>query len=51
LNWLRAGVLGATLSARLGGASRSQAMARMVIGGSLAMAVPFGIGHSVGAGL
>jgi VIT1/CCC1 family predicted Fe2+/Mn2+ transporter len=38
-------------STRLGGTKRVPAMARMVVGGSLAMGVTFGIGHLVGAGL
>ncbi|WP_445169047.1 VIT1/CCC1 transporter family protein [Mycolicibacterium sp. Dal123E01] len=36
------------ISARLGGASPQRAIYRVVIGGALAMAVTFGIGHLVG---
>jgi VIT1/CCC1 family predicted Fe2+/Mn2+ transporter len=43
--------LTAVVSARLGGASRSRAAARMVAGGTLAMAVAFGIGHLVAVGI
>lgn len=43
--------LTALVSARLGGASRLRAVARMVAGGTLAMAVTFGIGHLVRVGL
>jgi VIT1/CCC1 family predicted Fe2+/Mn2+ transporter len=43
--------LTAVLSARLGSASRLRAVARMVGGGTLAMAVTFGIGHLVGVGI
>lgn len=43
--------LAAIGSARLGGTKRVPAMVRMVLGGSLAMGVTFGIGHLVGAGL
>lgn len=43
--------LTAMVSARLGGASRTRATARMVIGGVLAMGITFGIGHLVSSGL
>lgn len=36
------------VSARLGGANPRRAIYRVVIGGALAMAVTFGIGHLVG---
>ena len=36
------------LSARLGGANIARAIQRVVIGGALAMAITFGIGHLVG---
>jgi VIT1/CCC1 family predicted Fe2+/Mn2+ transporter len=38
-----------TISARLGGAPRSRAVARVVLGGALAMLVTFAIGQLVGA--
>jgi VIT1/CCC1 family predicted Fe2+/Mn2+ transporter len=38
-----------TISARLGGAPRNRAVARVVLGGALAMLVTFGIGQLVGA--
>ncbi|MEY2437191.1 MAG: vacuolar iron transporter family protein [Acidimicrobiaceae bacterium] len=38
-----------TISARIGGAPRSRAVIRVVVGGALAMAVTFGIGQVVGA--
>ena len=38
-----------TLSARIGGAPRNRAVARVVVGGALAMLVTFGIGQLVGA--
>lgn len=43
--------LTALVSARLGDASRFRAMVRMVAGGTLAMAVTFGIGHLVAVGI
>jgi VIT1/CCC1 family predicted Fe2+/Mn2+ transporter len=43
--------LTAVVSARLGGARRSRAVARMVAGGTIAMAVTFGIGHLVAVGI
>ncbi|GLY99620.1 membrane protein [Actinoplanes sp. NBRC 103695] len=39
------------LSSRLGGAASRRAVARLVIGGALAMAVTFGIGHLVGTAI
>ena len=36
------------ISARLGGANPRRAIYRVVIGGALAMAITFGIGHLVG---
>jgi len=44
-------VLTALVSARLGEASRSRAVVRMVAGGTVAMAVTFGIGHLVAVGI
>jgi len=44
-------MLTAAVSARLGNAKRFPAIARMVLGGTLAMAVTFGIGHLIGGGL
>jgi vacuolar iron transporter family protein len=38
-----------TISARIGGAPRNRAVARVVLGGALAMLVTFGIGQLVGA--
>jgi VIT1/CCC1 family predicted Fe2+/Mn2+ transporter len=38
-----------TISARIGGAPRNRALARVVLGGALAMLVTFGIGQLVGA--
>ena len=38
-----------TISARIGGASRNRAVARVVLGGALAMLVTFAIGRLVGA--
>jgi len=38
-----------SLSARIGGAPQSRAVARVVVGGALAMLVTFGIGRLVGA--
>jgi VIT1/CCC1 family predicted Fe2+/Mn2+ transporter len=38
-----------SLSARIGGANHKRAVARVVVGGALAMAVTFGIGQLVGA--
>lgn len=37
-----------TLSAHLGGAGRRRATVRTVLGGAVAMAVTYGIGHLVG---
>jgi VIT1/CCC1 family predicted Fe2+/Mn2+ transporter len=38
-----------TISARLGGANKSRAVLRVVVGGAIAMAVTFGIGQLLGA--
>ncbi|MEO7125017.1 MAG: VIT family protein [Nakamurella sp.] len=38
-----------TISARIGGAPRNRAVARVVLGGALAMLITFGIGQLVGA--
>jgi VIT1/CCC1 family predicted Fe2+/Mn2+ transporter len=38
-----------TISARVGGGNRNRAVARIVVGGALAMAVTFGVGQLVGA--
>ena len=37
------------VSARLGGANPLRPMLRVTVGGALAMAITFGIGHLVGA--
>jgi len=40
-----------TISATLGGARKTRAVLRVVIGGALAMAVTYGVGQLVGTGL
>lgn len=44
-------VLTGTISATLGGARKTRAVLRVVIGGALAMAVTYGVGQLVGTGL
>jgi VIT1/CCC1 family predicted Fe2+/Mn2+ transporter len=44
-------VLTGSISARLGGAKRGRAVARVVAGGALAMAITYAIGALVGASI
>jgi VIT1/CCC1 family predicted Fe2+/Mn2+ transporter len=45
---LAALTLTGVISARLGGSSRRTAVLRVILGGALAMAVTFGLGHLFG---
>ena len=44
-------VITGSVSARLGGARRREAIIRVVVGGALAMAITYGIGHLIGRSL